>query len=308
MAPPFNKDGEIDWEDFCSLIHHLSTTGINGLTMFGIASEFYKFTDFERVELAKVFVQELRGTGVQSVLSVTDHSTEIAVKRAMDYEALGANALMLLPPFFLNPSMDAIKEHIRAVVKSVKIPVLVQYAPTETKMEIAADELVEIYDSFPNVVFKIESNPPMECMKGILEKRPQAVILNGYAGLYMLDVLDEGGKGVMPGCSFSEIYVEIYRLYQKGLLNEAKQIHKKLLHYISQWMKDCEYIIQVEKAILHLRGLIKTDYCRKPSYPLKKEDMDTVHQFLTEFPHLLQKIPSPKCANSGDDEPGIKIL
>ncbi|NOU62494.1 dihydrodipicolinate synthase family protein [Paenibacillus sp. LMG 31461] len=287
MAPPFQMDGEIDWADFRALIGHLSKSSIQGLTMFGIASEFYKITDFERKELAAVFVQELNGTGVRSVLSVTDHSTEVAVKRAKEYQALGAGALMLLPPFFLRPSMEAIKEHIRAVLGAVTIPVLVQYAPTETNVEIAIDELIEIYDAYPNVVFKIESNPPMETINGILQERQQAVIMNGYAGLYMLDVMIAGGSGVMPGCSFAEIYVEIYRLSQEGLESEARQLHQRLLTYISRWMKDCEYIIQVEKNILQQRGLIKTDYCRKPSYPLNQEDRELIHQFLAEFGSLL---------------------
>ncbi|NQX67226.1 dihydrodipicolinate synthase family protein [Paenibacillus alba] len=289
MAPPFQADGEIDWDDFRTLIHHLSKSGIQGLTMFGIASEFYKFTDYERKDLAAIFVDELQGTGVRSVLSVTDHSTEIAVKRAKEYEAIGADALMLLPPFFLRPSMEAIKEHIRAVVSAVTIPVLVQYAPSETNVEIAIDELIEIYDAYPNVVFKIESNPPMDTINGILQERQQAVIMNGYAGLYMLDVLQAGGKGVMPGCSFAEIYVEIYRLHQRGCESEARQLHQKLLFYISRWMKDCEYIIQVEKNILQQRGLIKTDYCRKPSYPLNQDDRDMIRQFLEEFGPILNR-------------------
>ncbi|OCT10769.1 dihydrodipicolinate synthase family protein [Paenibacillus pectinilyticus] len=289
MAPPFQTDGEIDWADFRALIGHLSKSGIQGLTMFGIASEFYKFTDFERKELAAVFVHELKGTGVRSVLSVTDHSTEVAVKRAKEYQAIGADALMLLPPFFLHPSMEAIKEHIRAVLSAVTIPVLVQYAPSETNVEIAIDELIEIYDAYPNVVFKIESNPPMDTINGILQERHQAIIMNGYAGLYMLDVMKAGGSGVMPGCSFAEIYVEIYRLSKEGLEIEARQLHQKLLVYISCWMKDCEYIIQVEKNILQQRGLIKTDYCRKPSYPLSQDDLELIQQFLAEFGSLLHR-------------------
>jgi 2-keto-3-deoxy-L-arabinonate dehydratase len=283
MAPPFTNEGEIDWHEFHQLIRHLVKTGIDGLTMFGLASEFHKLNDFEREDLAKAFVNELKGTGVHSVLSVTDHCTELAVKRAKQYEQLGADALMILPPFFLNPSINAIREHLQAVLQTVSIPVFVQYAPTETKVEISTSELADLGRRFPNVVYKIESNPPMECIRGVLAQQPAAVIMNGYAGLYMIDVLNAGGKGVMPGCSYAEIYVEIYRLYQEGMIDESKQLHQKLLNYISKWMTSVEYLIKVEKTILQLRGLISTNYCRKPSYPLNRDEMWFIHDFLSEF-------------------------
>lgn len=287
IAPPFTREGEIDWTDFRSLIRHLVATKINGLTIFGIASEFYKFTDFERQKLAQIFLQELKGTGVQSVLSVTDHSTEVAMKRAKEYENAGADSLMLLPPFFLAPSIESLKEHIKRVLEAVSIPVFIQYAPTETKVEIDVSELIEMYDSYPNAVFKIESNPPMECIHEILNKRSNATIMNGYAGLYMINVLNVGGKGVMPGCSFSELYVQIYNLYQDGEVERAEKLHKKLLKYVTTWMSHPEYIIQIEKTILQLRGIIKTDYCRKPSFSINKKDIQRVQQFLKEFDDFL---------------------
>jgi 2-keto-3-deoxy-L-arabinonate dehydratase len=288
MAPPFTTEGEIEWHEFHQLIRHLVNTGIEGLTMFGLASEFHKLNDFEREDLAKAFVSELKDTGVRSVLSVTDHCTELAKKRAKGYEQLGADALMLLPPFFLNPSIDTIREHLQAVLESVSIRVFVQYAPTETKVEIDVTELADLQRSFPKVVFKIESNPPMECIRSLLEEQPKATIMNGYAGLYMIDVLNAGGKGVMPGCSYSEVYVEIYNLYQKGLIHESAQLHKKLLKYISKWMSSIEYLIKVEKTILQLRGLITTNYCRKPSYPLNNDDIRFIDEFVSEFQYYLK--------------------
>ncbi|MBB6114966.1 dihydrodipicolinate synthase family protein [Rahnella sp. R3(2024)] len=282
-ALPFTAQGEPDYASVDRLLGHLADTGIQGLTLFGIASEFPKLEDSERLRLADQFISTLSGSGIFRALSVTDHSTEVAVKRARDYQKRGADALMLLPPFFLQPDNAAISHHIFSVLEAVEIPVMVQYAPGETGLSITPEKLSEVARRYPHAVFKIECNPPVDYTREFLQRAPQASVLNGYAGLYMPEMLSAGGKGVMPGCSFSEIYVQIYRLWQAGEHDQARALHARLLPWIRRWMTHCEYIIQVEKTILHKRGIIATDYCRHPGWTLTAEDHQSIDTFISTF-------------------------
>lgn len=282
-ALPFTAQGEPDYASVDRLLGHLADTGIQGLTLFGIASEFPKLEDSERLRLADQFISTLSGSGIFRALSVTDHSTEVAVKRARDYQKRGADALMLLPPFFLQPDNAAISHHIFSVLEAVEIPVMVQYAPGETGLSITPEKLSEVARRYPYAVFKIECNPPVDYTREFLQRAPQASVLNGYAGLYMPEMLSAGGKGVMPGCSFSEIYVQIYRLWQAGEHDQARALHARLLPWIRRWMTHCEYIIQVEKTILHKRGIIATDYCRHPGWTLTAEDHQSIDTFISTF-------------------------
>ncbi len=282
-ALPFTALGEPDYASVDRLLGHLADTGIQGLTLFGIASEFPKLEDSERLRLADQFISTLSGSGIFRALSVTDHSTEVAVKRARDYQKRGADALMLLPPFFLQPDNAAISHHIFSVLEAVEIPVMVQYAPGETGLSITPEKLSEVARRYPHAVFKIECNPPVDYTREFLQRAPQASVLNGYAGLYMPEMLSAGGKGVMPGCSFSEIYVQIYRLWQAGEHDQARALHARLLPWIRRWMTHCEYIIQVEKTILHKRGIIATDYCRHPGWTLTAEDHQSIDTFISTF-------------------------
>lgn len=283
VAMPFTSSGEIDEVSFVRLLEHIATTGVQGTTLFGIASEFPKLEDSERNRLAQMFVSTLAGSLLYRAMSVTDHSTEVAVKRARYYASLGVDALMLLPPFFLSPNPQAIQAHIFAVLEAVDIPVMVQYAPGETGLPITPEQLAVVADRYPHAVFKIECNPPVDYTREFLVKAPQASVLNGYAGLYMLQMLAAGGKGVMPGCSFTEVYVRIYQHWQRGETTLAEAMHQALLPYIQRWMTHCEYIIQVEKTILMKRGIIATDYCRKPGWQLSSEDHQIIDRFLTDF-------------------------
>ncbi|MBI3310215.1 MAG: dihydrodipicolinate synthase family protein [Serratia liquefaciens] len=280
---PFKANGEIDPPSFTQLLKHLAATGVQGMTLFGIASEFPKLEDREREHLAEIFISELAGAPLYRAISVTDHSSEVAVKRARYYQELGADALMLLPPFFLQPSAQAIQQHIFAVLEAVNIPVMVQYAPGETGLPITPQQLADVAARYPHAVFKIECNPPVDYTKEFLQLAPQANVLNGYAGLYMLQMLAAGGKGVMPGCSFSEVYLRIYRHWQAGETAQAHELHQALLPYIQRWMSHCEYIIQVEKTILHRRNIIATDHCRHPGWQLTAEDHQMIDRFLSQF-------------------------
>ncbi|MGR5145121.1 dihydrodipicolinate synthase family protein [Photobacterium alginatilyticum] len=289
VAMPFNESGEVDIESFKRLVQHLVQTGCNGLTLFGIASEFYKLNQEERLELAYWFKLITAQSQVFSCVSVTEHATELAVKQAKEYQQQGFDSLMLLPPFFLNPSNEHIIYHIQSVLEAVDIPVLLQYAPTETGLPITPEDMKAITDGYPNAVFKIECNPPVNYSQQLLSLLPDAIIMNGYAGLYMLDMLETGGKGVMPGCSFTEIYTAIYHLWQDGEQQQAKALHTLLFRYISKWMTHCEYIIAVEKAILVKRGIIAKNYCRKPDYPLSESDHQDIESFLNEFSFIFEQ-------------------
>lgn len=282
VAMPFTQDGEIDPRSFKRVVEFLESQDIQGMTLFGVASEFPKLTDREKSELVEIYLDKPHKE-IYKAISITDHSTEVAIKKAQEYQAKGADALMLLPPFFLSPSQEEVERHIEKVLKAVDIPVMVQYAPNETGFEILPGKMAELKKKYDNAVFKIECNPPVEYTKEFLALVPDAVVLNGYAGLYMLEMFKIGGKGVMPGCSFTDIYTDIYRLWQAGDFEAATKLHASLFEYIKEWMTHCEYIIQVEKTILYKRGIIESDYCRHPNYQITEEDKKRIESFIIEF-------------------------
>lgn len=104
----------------------------HGVTLFALAGEYYKLTDAESERMVRVVVDTCKKKGIPSIISVTQHATEVAAKRAKYYQDCGADSLMLLPPYFLKPGAGAIYEHMKTVCNAVDIPVVVQYAPEQT--------------------------------------------------------------------------------------------------------------------------------------------------------------------------------
>jgi dihydrodipicolinate synthase/N-acetylneuraminate lyase len=290
MAATFTSSGTLDTDSFQSLIRHLVATNASGLTLFGLATEFYKLADDDRARMQMLMLAETtHSESVAGIISITDHSWEVACQRAREAEAQGADALMLLPPYFLGPGEDAIVEHLKRVIGGVKIPVIVQYAPMQTGVRIAPDVFLKLRDLLPNADFvKVESQPPGRYVSQLIERSHGSIrSLVGYAGVQMPDALARGAVGIQPGCSFTEIYVELWRLWLSDH-SAFLHLHRKLLPYINDWMQGVELIIKVEKVILKRRGIIASDYCRSPAYTLDKREQAYIDQFMSEFSEWLQ--------------------
>jgi 4-hydroxy-tetrahydrodipicolinate synthase len=290
LAVPFSDEGALDVDGFISVVEHVVGSGVSAMTLFGLASEFHKLTDAERERLVAALVERTRSnTDVAAVISVTDHATEVAVERARTYVAAGADALMLLPPFFLGPSAAAIIAHVEEVLAAVSVPVIAQYAPVQTGVRIDAEVWASLHEARSNLaLIKVEAQPPGPYVSAIAAASSGALgSLVGYAGVQLPDALRRGAIGVQPGCSFTEIYVELMRLWDTGDAAGFNLLHRRLLPFISYWMQGVELIVQAEKSILARRGLIAGDYCRRPGYVMDGEERLMIDRFLDEFADFL---------------------
>jgi dihydrodipicolinate synthase/N-acetylneuraminate lyase len=278
IATPFAEDGALDRESLQNLIGALADQGCHALTLFGIAGEYYKLSDAEKQAMVRITVDECRRKGVPSIISVTEHATEVAVRQAKCWQESGADCLMLLPPFFLKPSAAEVYQHALAVGKAVTLPVMLQYAPEQTGVGVPPEVLACLAAEAPNVsLFKVECKPPGPYITRLLSLCPEGRVYAGNAGFQMIETLDRGAVGIMPGCSMSEVYLAIYDAYSAGRREEAIRLHSLLLPVLNHIRQDVEMIIHYEKKILKKKGLIESDRCRRPG-----ASPDEIHDRLFE--------------------------
>lgn len=292
IAAPFTDDGAVDYESFVNLIKTLIESGCEGATLFGIAGEYYKLSADEKEKMAKLAVETAHKYGGKIVISVTEHATEVAVQQAKFFESLGADCLMILPPFFLKPSHDAVADHIRAIAKAVKIPLMPQYAPEQTGVAIRPEIFIGLNEECPNIeYYKIECKPVGSYLTKLHSQNEKIGIFVGNAGFQLMEGFDRGATGAMPGCSMYDVYVDIFNNYFSGNRDEAAKIHAELLPMLNHIRQNVEQIIYFEKKILKMRGIIKSDYCRKPSF---KSDAEYDKMFVELYNILGEKYGWPK--------------
>ena len=239
------------------------------MTLFGIAGEYYKLTDDEMKRMARITVDTCHKYGGTSIISVTQHATQVAVERAKFYEDIGADNLMLLPPFFLKPGQAALYRHMKAVGQAVNIPVMAQYAPEQTGVAIPAQVYADLFRECPNIkYYKIECKPAGAYISSLLNLTDNQVgVFIGNAAYQFIEGFDRGGIGAMPGCSMFDLYLKMYNEYIAGDRAGAAWTHTNLiLPILNHIRQNVEMIIAFEKRILRKRGIIACDFCREPGF------------------------------------------
>lgn len=297
LETPFTSTGEIDHESFTSLIRHVAGTRVSSVMFPGFASEFYKLSDQERGTLTSTLLDVAGETAHLSVVvSVPDHATKLAVARAREAVGLGAAAINVLPPFQQSPSGDAVRGHVESIAEAVyPTPVIVQYAPAQTGTILAAPEIASMAAMHPNIrQVKVEATPPGAMISALAQQNPPLSAIIGYAGVQMIDALRRGAVAVQPGCSFVEVYQEIWEVWSDGRQDEATELHRQLLPYISYWMQSVELIIAAEKRISRLRGLIREEVCRAPMRELDRHECAAIDRFLETYSRLFSAEPNSR--------------
>ncbi|WP_344235175.1 dihydrodipicolinate synthase family protein [Kribbella hippodromi] len=290
LEVPFTADGDVDYHGFDRVVRYVLGTGVTSVMFPGFASEFHKLSEDERRRLTEILLSHTRDRpDVAAVVAVQDHATQLAARRARESVEAGADLINLLPPHFLSPSRGSLEQHVRAVLTAIDpVPMVLQYAPTETGTSLDADLLRVIATDHPNLrLVKVESSPPGPLIAELAQGTPALAAVEGYAGVQLPDAVRRGAVGTQPGCSLTEVYVEIWRRLTTGDGEAGVDLHRRLLPYISYWMLDTERIIAAEKLISVRRGLFASAYCREPAHRLDAEEVRMVDRLLAEFADLL---------------------
>lgn len=286
LEVPFREDESVDYDGFSRVVEHVLGTGVTSVMFPGFASEFHKLADDERLHLRARLLDQTNGRAdVAAIVAVQDHATAVAVRRATEAVDAGADAINLLPPHQLGPSQSAVRAHIRTVLAAVApLPVVLQYAPAQTGTSLDADAIAAIAADHCNLVaVKVESTPPGRLIAALAAGTPSLPALVGYAGLQLPDAMMRGAIGVQPGCSFTELYVKFWQLWESDDQASALALHARMLPFLSYWMQSVELIVAAEKLISKRRGLILTATCRAPAHSLDPLEVAQVDAFLIEF-------------------------
>lgn len=266
VVSPFTEDGtDVDFEDLRNVVDLLIEEGVNGLALPGVGSEFYKLSGAERTKMLETVVDQANKR-VPVIANITRNATPLAVKDAREAQEIGVDGIMIVPPWFIPPSNQAIIEHVHAVADSVDLPVIIQYAPNVTGVSIPMETFLDIASQrSQDFYIKAEVVPPGNMVSSIIEKTDGKMgVFTGNGCVQMYDLLERGAMGHMPGSSMARPYVEIYRAYVNGEKEIAFDLFNKFLPVLNLITQSAEMFIQFEKTILKARGVIKSDCCRQP--------------------------------------------
>lgn len=281
IPTPFMADEQVDWTSLRSLVDFACASGACAMCLPAYASEFYKISGHERVCLIAEAVQQTAGR-IPVFAQVNFFSVSQAVENAGEVQKAGASAIAAAVPRIFALGESDIFVYFDRLLSAIDVPLLIQdvnpSGPTVSPIFIA-----ELHRAHPHFRW-IKLEEPMMSRKvtAILEATNGEVgVLEGWGGMYMLDLIPAGICGVMPGLALSDLLVRVFQLASENDREGAQRIYEAVLPQIVFSLQHMELFHHAEKRLLVARGILHDPLVRQPTLKLDRYTDDRI-QFLNE--------------------------
>jgi 4-hydroxy-tetrahydrodipicolinate synthase len=283
LATPFLDDGALDLEGVPRLVDAVLGTGVEGLTILGIAGEAHRLSDEERRRMVDAVVKEVRGR-VPVAVGVSASGTHLASSFAVMAREHGADAVMVAPPAGAR-SLDAVAEYYQAVAAAARVPVVLQDEPVTTQVTMPPPFLARLIAELPSAqAVKLEEapTPPKITRLRALGGRP-VPIFGGLGGVYFFEELSRGAVGAMTGFPYPEALRAIHTHFVGGRRAEARALFYRwlpLIRYESQPGSVPGTSIAIRKEILRRRGWLRSARVRPPATALDGATLEELSEII----------------------------
>ena len=229
LVTPFSEDGSVDLEALERIVRWQVASGIHGLVPCGTTGEGATLTDEEHHDVIATVVRTAEGR-VPVVAGCGSNDTVRTVAAARRAADAGADALLVVTPYYNKPNRSGMIAHYKSVVAATRLPVVVYNVPGRTGQDIGAELALELAEVDGIIGIK-EASSNLDQIATILKRRPSGfAVLSGDDPL-ALSTIALGAEGVISVVS-NEVPAEMAELAQAtldGKLDRARELHYRLL-------------------------------------------------------------------------------
>jgi 4-hydroxy-tetrahydrodipicolinate synthase len=275
MVTPFDPDGELDEEAARRLMRHLVEHGSDGIVVAGTTGESPTLSDDEKLRLLDIAVDEIGGEATV-VAGTGSNDTRHTVRLTEQAGEHGADALLVVTPYYNKPSRRGLLEHFEAAAGATDKPVMVYNIPARCVINLEPDLLAELA-RIDNVVAIKQANSDLDQARRIIEDGGLAV----YAGddNLLRTFAEIGGAGGVCVTShlFGDQMKEMYEAARAGDAERAREIDEALQDVYSTLFMTVG--TATTKAALNLLGL-DVGGLRLPLVEVTEEELAQVRDML----------------------------
>jgi 4-hydroxy-tetrahydrodipicolinate synthase len=266
IPTPFRAGTEEIDEALGRLVEFAAGLDVPALCLPAYAGEFYKLSEAERLRVVAAAVAAARGR--VPVIAQSNHpAARVAADLARRNADLGADMISFAVPRIFGLPDDDLLDYCRTVCRAVTLPVLVQdFNPGGPTIDAAV--CARLLDACPNFRYvKLEEPLMGQKVLAIREATADRVgVLEGWGGMYLLDLLPFGVCGCMPGLGVADVLARVWRLGRGGDDGAALDLFGAVLPQIVFSLQSMELFLHVEKRLLVERGVLSDPTVRRPSY------------------------------------------
>ena len=275
LVTPFTPDGGLDEIAFRRLVRWQVLAGIDGVVPCGTTGEAPTLSDDERDRLIAATVETVAERPSRARVAVVagtgTNDTAATIRSTRRAAALGADAALVVAPYYNRPDGRMLEAHFRAVADEGDLPIVVYNVPSRTGTNVDVDTFLRLAEH-PRVVAVKEASGNLEQIARICRDRPRDVAVLAGDDAWTLPVLALGGDGVVSVAS-NEIPGEMVALCaaaRAGDWESARSHHERWLPLFLANFRGGPNPVPA-KAALVLMGLLDGDAVRAPLLPLDDE-------------------------------------
>jgi 4-hydroxy-tetrahydrodipicolinate synthase len=279
LVTPF-RDGALDEKALRALVERQIDAGINGLVPCGSTGESATLSHDEHDRVIEVVV-EAAGGRVPVVAGTGSNNTEEAIRLTRHAKEAGADAALLISPYYNKPTQAGLVAHFEAIANATELPLIVYNIPGRTASNIQPSTLAQLAH-LEFVVGVKESCGDIDQIAHVVAECPDDFAVLSGDDAVTLPLLAVGGQGVISTSSnvAPEHMIELVSSFRSGDTRRALDIHQQLLPLFDALF--CETNPIPLKAALAIMGLVDPEI-RLPLTPITQPNREALQLVLKEL-------------------------
>ena len=282
LVTPFKSDGSVDVEGMRALVARQCESGVRVLVPCGTTGESVTMSEDENRRVISTTVEVARAHGARVIAGAGSNSTAHAIENALAAREAGADAVLIVAPYYNKPTQEGLYQHFRAVAEAVApLPVVLYNVPGRTSSNVEAGTTLRLASEVGNVAAVKEASGNLAQIMEIIRRRPGGFLVLSGDDALTFAMLALGADGLISVAS-NEAPGPLSRMVDAALAgrwDEARGLHYRWLP-----LMDVNFVESSPgpvKAAMTMMGLIEENL-RLPLVPVTEKTRERVREVLTE--------------------------
>ena len=280
IVTPF-KDNKVDEAKLKELVEFHIKNGTNAILPCGTTGESPTLSTREHERVIELCIEASAGK-IPILAGTGSNSTSEAISLTKHAAEAGANAALVVTPYYNKPTQEGLYLHFKAVADSVDIPIILYNIPGRCSRNIEPSTMAKLANDCKNIIGVKEAAGSIDQMQAIKQLCPKDFIMLSGDDALTLPLLSIGGEGVVSVAAniIPQDIVKMISSFNNGNIKGAQELHYKMLPLIKALF--IETNPAPIKAAMGLTGMC-ADSVRLPLCPLEKGNILKLKQALSDY-------------------------
>lgn len=281
IVTPMHEDGTVNFEKLGELLEEQIGAGTDAVIICGTTGESSTLTHEEHLAAIKYTVEKVNHR-IPVIAGTGSNCTETAVYLSKEAESYGADALLLVTPYYNKGTQKGLKIHYTTIANSVKLPIIIYNVPSRTGCNILPETVAELVNSVDNIVGIKEASGNISQVAKLMSLAGDKIELYSGNDDQIVPIMALGGKGVISVLSNvapSQAH-EIAASYLAGDVEKSRRMQLEAIDLIDALF--CEVNPIPVKTALNLMGK-EVGPLRGPLCPMEEKNLERLKTAMKNY-------------------------